>query len=333
MKRKKILLAFMFFISISLLSFGQEAVTEADSIAPPTPIEGTCYARSETPDKFIIEEKKLLVEEAKIQEKYIPAEYDTIRQQILIRQSYDKIVTYEAEFDTVMIEVKIKDKSKVIEEKYKTVFESETINTAKEGGDSEKKGRWLTVKMKDCTSPNPKDCETQKWIADKSEYNITTKEVFIQASWADTIESGSTIKIPTIVQTKPARIEKIFIPAEYETIEKIVLKRHARKILVEIPPIYKTAKIKKLVEKGGKPIWVEVMCPESLNEIVISQVQLALKGRKFYTGAISGRLDKPTTDALEQFQKENYLPLGKLNKQTIEALGFNYSIFKKPMED
>jgi hypothetical protein len=332
MERKKILLAFMFFISISLFSFGQATVTKTDSIAPPAPIEGTCYARSETPDKFIIEEKEKMVEEAKIQEKYIPAEYDTIRQQILIRQSYDKIVTYEAEFDTVMMEVKIKDKSKVIQEKYKTVFESDEMNTAKGGGDV-KKGRWQTVKMKDCTSPNPKDCETQKWVADKPEYNITTKEVFVQASWADTVESGSTIKIPKIVQTKAARVEKIFVPAEYETIEKVALKRHARKVLIEIPPKYKTVKIKKLIEKGGKPIWVEVMCPESLNEIVISQVQLALKGRKFYKGSISGRLDKATLAALEKFQKESSLPLGKLNKQTIEALGFNYSIFKKPMED
>jgi hypothetical protein len=187
--------------------------------------------------------------------------------------------------------------------------------------------------MKDCTSPNPKDCETKKWVADKPEYNITTKEVFIQASWADTVENGSTIKIPKIVQTKSARIEKIFIPAEYETIEKVVLKRHARKVLVEIPPKYKTIKTKKLIEKGGKPIWVEVMCPESLNEIVISQVQLALKGRKFYKGPISGRLDKATLTALEKFQKDSSLPLGKLNKQTIEALGFNYSIFKKPLEE
>ncbi|MGB0863396.1 MAG: peptidoglycan-binding domain-containing protein [Saprospiraceae bacterium] len=329
MKHTKILLTFIFFIGISQLSFSQGTATKADSTSPPTPIEGTCYARSETPDKFIIEEKQKMVEEAKTQEKYIPAEYDTIRQQVLIRQSYDKMVTYEAEFDTIMMEVQIKDKSKVIEEKYRTVFEADKINTPKGGG--KEKGRWQTIRIKDCNSPNPKDCEMRKWVADKSEYNITTKEVFIQASWADTVESGATVKIPKIIQTKPARIEKIFVPAEYETIEKVALRKHARRIMVEIPPKYKTVKTKKLIEKGGKPIWVEVMCPASLNEIVISQVQLALKGRKVYKGAISGVLDKSTLTALEKFQKDNSLPVGKLNKQTIEALGFNYSIFKKPM--
>ena len=317
------------FIFVSTISFAQKPPSSSED-EPPQPTEGVCFAKSVTPDKFKVVEEQVMVEEAKTEEVFIPAKYDTVKQQVLVRQAYHKIVTHEAKFDTVFLEIKTKDKSKVIQEKYKTIFEVERIADAE--NTTKSTGEWVKVQIPNCNSLNPKDCETMRWVEKRPEFDIKQKEVFVGAEWADTSEQGASTTIQQIKQVKPARIERIFVPAEYETIEKVVLQRHARKKLVEIPAKYKTVKTKKLVEKGGKMVWVEVLCPESLNEIVISQVQLALKGRRMYKGDISGNLDTSTQKALEKFQNEMSLPVGKLDRRTIEALGFNYVIFSKPLD-
>lgn len=327
MKHEKILLTTLF-LCWTCSIFAQK-FAKGDTIMPP-PTSGVCYAKSVTPDKFKIIEEQVIIEAAKTTEEFVPAIYDTLQQRLLIRKAYEKIVTYEAEFDTIMVKVKVKDKSRVIEEKYKTVF---NVKKKPNADGSEKNGEWVTVKIPNCNSPNPKDCETLQWVEKKQEYDISTKEVFVAATWADSSGESESILVPKVVQRRPARVERIFVPADYKVVEKAVLKKHARKILVEIPPKYKTVKKKKLVEKGGKQVWVEILCPSSLNEIVISQVQLALKGRKYYKGGISGLLDKETQAAIEKFQNENSLPIGKLDRDTIEALGFNYVIFKEPFSE
>ena len=296
---------------------------------PPQPTAGVCFAKSVTPDKFKIVEEQLMVAPAQTKEEFVAAVYDTVKQQVLVRQAYNKIVTHEAIFDTSYITINTKDKSKVIQENYKTIFEVEK-KAVPEG--ETLGGKWVKTQIPNCNSPNPKDCETMRWIETRAEFDINQKEVFVKAEWADTMEQGQTKQIQQIKQVKPARIERVFVPAKYEYIDKIALKRHARRILVEVPPKYKTVKTKKLIEKGGKKVWVEVLCPESLNEIVISQLHLALKGRKMYNGDISGKMNNGTQEALEKFQRELSLPVGRLDRKTIEALGFNYVIFSKPLD-
>ena len=51
-----------------------------------------------------------------------------------------------------------------------------------------------------------------------------------------------------------------------------------------------------------------------------------------YNGDISGKMNNGTQEALEKFQRELSLPVGRLDRKTIEALGFNYVIFSKPLD-
>lgn len=315
-------------VMFSFSLFAQKPPSNTED-EPPQPTVGVCFAKSVTSDKFKIMEEQLLVAPPETKEEFVAAIYDTIKRQILIRQGYNRIVTHEAKFDTSYITISTKDKSRVIQEKYKTIFEVEKKPMPK--GENVG-GKWVKTKIPNCSSPNPKDCETMRWVETRQEFDISQKKVFVNAEWADTMEQGQTKELLQIKQVKRARIERIFVPAKYEYLNKVVLKRHARRVLVEVPAKYKTVKMKKIVEKGGKKVWVEVLCPESLNEIVVSQVQLALKGRKMYNGDISGRMDTPTQQALEKFQKEISLPVGRLDRQTIEALGFNYVIFSKPLD-
>ena len=60
-----------------------------------------------------------------------------------------------------------------------------------------------------------------------------------------------------------------------------------------------------------------VVSPEDIRE-----AQEALKSRGFDPGAVSGRMDAKTQDALRDFQKQNDLPAtGVLDPKTAEKLG------------
>ena len=194
----------------------------------------------------------------------------------------------------------------------------------------EKDGRWVKVKIPNCYSANEEDCYSMQWVSNKPQY--TTQQYLKEVKLDKEVIEAEYEIMKKLVLKKKARVEQVYVPAEYKTIQKSVLIKHARKKIVNIPARYRNIKEKKLVKKGGDLQWVEVICPDALTEIVVSQVQLALKGREFYDGSINGKLDPSTQSALEEYQKQNNLPVGKLDKHTIEALGFNYVIFSKPVK-
>lgn len=305
------------------------AQSPIDSLRPPA-IAGKCFAKSITPDKYQVTTQQQLVTPAQFTEKYIPAEYDTLEQTLQITPAYYRMVPYPAEFDTIMVNVRVKDDSRVIEERYAVVREVKKVPSGTNG--NEEGGQWMEVTIPGCESPNPDDCKTLRWVSATDEYNVTDKQTFVRGTWADTVERGTIVQVPKVIQVKPPRVERVYVPAEYRTIKKAVLRRHARKIITETPAVYQEVRTKQLVEKGGERVWVEIICPEAMSEIVISQVQLALKSREYYDGNISGRFDASTIRALEAFQRDEELPIGKLDKDTIKALGFNFTVFSKPSE-
>ena len=74
--------------------------------------------------------------------------------------------------------------------------------------------------------------------------------------------------------------------------------------------------------------WIEVIAFEKLDEILIQQIQLALKGRNTYKDNINGTWTPKTQDALEHFQIKNDLYVGQLDKGTLEKLGFSFSLLR-----
>lgn len=315
--------------TLLVASLGIQLRAQSDSLRPPA-IAGKCFAKSVTPDKYRVTTTRQIIKPAEYVEKYIPAEFDTLEQTLQISPAYYRMVPHPAVFDTIMVNVRVKDDSRVVEERYAIIREVKKVPSTT-GKDADG-GQWVEVSIPGCESPNPDDCKTLRWVSATQEYNVSDKQTFVRGTWADTVERGEITQVPKIIQVKPPSVERVYVPAEYRTIKKAVLRRHARKIITEIPAQYKDVRTKQLVEKGGERVWVEIICPEAMNEIVISQVQLALKSREYYNGNITGRFDAETIRALEAFQRDEELPIGKLDKDTIKALGFNFTVFSKPSE-
>ena len=75
-----------------------------------------------------------------------------------------------------------------------------------------------------------KDCKYEIWVPESPEYDVETITNYLGAVWDKNEISAIHIQIPRIIEKKPARTEWIFIPAEYETIEKYMLRKRAKMV-------------------------------------------------------------------------------------------------------
>lgn len=159
---------------------------------------------------------------------------------------------------------------------------------------------------------------------------------------ANISKSYADVKVETL-QYKAAKQTKV-IPAQYTTINRRMEAQPAKITERSVPPQYRTETVqtnnrqyaepkifpaksktvekKVMEEKGGELVEVEYL--KNPSSEVISQVQTKLKAQDFYQGAISGILDAPTLTALSIYQNEKSLPIGLLNRETLDQMGVNY---------
>ena len=114
------------------------------------------------------------------------------------------------------------------------------------------------------------------------------------------------------------------IPAQFGSISKRVLKTPASTRSIEIPAEYTTITKRNLVRKGGFTEWKEVLCPENVTGYTTRQIQTALNDRGYDAGPLDNVMGARTKAALAKFQKDNGLPVGNLNFETLKALGVRY---------
>ena len=114
------------------------------------------------------------------------------------------------------------------------------------------------------------------------------------------------------------------IPAEYSTRSFRTVKAPAATREIEIPAEYATVTKRKLVKKGGFTEWREVLCGDQVTSEKIRSIQRALRDRGYDPGPIDNILGVQTKAALTKFQKDNGLPIGQLDKETLKQLGVKY---------
>ena len=78
------------------------------------------------------------------------------------------------------------------------------------------------------------------------------------------------------------------------------------------------------MKKGGFTEWREVLCNYQVTTAVVQQVQAALKSRGYDPGPVDNVMGTRTKAALTKFQKDNGLPVGQMDTETMKALGIKY---------
>ena len=119
-------------------------------------------------------------------------------------------------------------------------------------------------------------------------------------------------------------IRTIEIPAEYASRSFRKLASPAATRAIEVPAEYSTVTRRNLVKKGGFTEWREVLCGDKVTGYTVRQIQDALKARGYDSGPSDNIMGSRTKAALVKFQKDNNLPVGQLDLQTLKALGVQY---------
>ena len=86
---------------------------------------------------------------------------------------------------------------------------------------------------------------------------------------------------------------------------------------------YEMRTIDVVVSEEGKSEWYETVCTNELRIGFVWQVQDALTEAGVFEDLRTGILDEATKSALATFQRREKLPVGSLNKPTVEALGLD----------
>lgn len=187
-----------------------------------------------------------------------------------------------------------------------------------------------------------------------AEYASVSKRQLKTASTVREIEIPAEYKSIDVLKIKtPATTRVIEIPAEFKTIVKRIrigcpegyadngddctraveipgeyASRSYKKVKtptqvkeVEVPAEYATFTKKTLIKQGGNTVWKEVLCENQITGYTILAIQRALKNRNYDIGNFDQILGPQTKAALTQFQKDNGLPVGQLDIDTLNLLG------------
>ncbi len=200
--------------------------------------------------------------------------------------------------------------------------------------------KYKTIQLKELI--NAGQC-VQKEIP--AQYKTITVQRIVDKTGIPSSKIKKTYKKVSVKKIKrKARCKKIPVDAQYELIQTVIFPDKTvtlpsnvpEEILVDIkkfepqkiellnytPPKLEKIKQKKLIEKGGKKQKVKALANPT--EDVIKQIQTKLSSSGHYKNAITGRLDAATWTALSYYQNENALPIGAIDKETLDKMGIKY---------
>ena len=113
------------------------------------------------------------------------------------------------------------------------------------------------------------------------------------------------------------------IPAAYETVTEQTMVtpeiRDATGTLVSPAAYQSVARLRVLRER--RDIWFTAPCPDAVTPEYLATLQRALKARGYYTQALTGAMDRDTTEALRHYQADHGLDSPLLSLAAARQLG------------
>ncbi len=315
MRNLRSLLLALICVAVSTYSFAQ-----VSGDLPPNAVSGKCYAKCLIPDQYETVTEQILLKEASTRIEVVPAVYTTDEEQVVVKEAYRVLEVVPASFTTQTEQIMVKEPSERLEyvpPVYETVTEQVLVAPAST--------KWTKGRAsRSCLSANPEDCKVWCLTEVPAQYKTVTKQVLKAPATTRSIPIPAEYKtITRAVTQSPAQTREREVPAEYRNVRRQKLQSPATTRDVEVPAEYSTITTKKLVRTGGFTDWVEVLCNAKVTASKVAEIQQALNARG-YNVAITNAMDTATSNALKSFQNENGLPAGNLNIETLKALGVSH---------
>lgn len=222
---------------------------------------GKCYKQCIQAEKYDTITQQVLVKETEKRIVVEQAVYDTVYQKVLEKEGFVALNVIPAEYTTAEIEVVMEPAS--MEYNYAPpVFETQEEYVILEPARYEWKKR---ISDKGCfDNKNIEDCVVWCWEVIPPRLDTLFEQIVKQH--AKPVE----VFVPAIVKRftktmvlKPASLERKVVPPTYRTVPILKLVSPARIIEEEIPAEYQTITTYKKIEGSGFLEWVEIDCEQT----------------------------------------------------------------------
>lgn len=298
----------------TLLASLQQAPVD-DSLLPPNPQPGECYARVVIPAVYKTEQQTVEVASADQRIDVVPGRYEWVEEQVLVKEAHTHIEVVPATYKTVTEQVLVQEAATRLEKipaRYETVTEQILIKPAHTIW---KKGRGPIERIDAATG------EIMCLVEVPAEYQTVTRQVLAE----------------------PEQIREVEIPAQYTTVEQRMIDTPETTREVVTPAVYETVRVKRLAEAPSQRVvdipaqyetvsqrvkvadarleWRSILCETNTHPGIVTDIQQALNSRGYNPGPIDGVIGRETMAAVEAYQQANQLPVGQLTIQTLKSLG------------
>ena len=289
-----------------------------NSLFPPNPVAGQCYARVLTPATFRTVSEKIVTREASERFEVTAARYDIVEETVLVREASSELEVIPATYEVVQERVLVKPASKTIAEipaTYETVAEQvvdKPAHTIWKKGSSAFGGNVLSQTTTDTG-------EVMCLVEVPASYKTVSKRVLTSPARTDVTEIPAeyTTVSKRVVKTPPSTRE-IIIPAQYDTVQVTKLVAPAAEKKIAIPATYDVlARDEKVSDEQLE--WRQVMCEVNMTRSNVMALQSALKERGYYRIGVDGIIGEQTLAAARAFAAANDLPAGS-NYITIDVI-------------
>ena len=282
---------------------------------PPNAKKGECYARVLIPAQYETLTEQVLDREAAERIEIIPAEYTYEEQTVLTREASERIEVIPATYKTVTETIEVepaRTELKTIPARYENVTERVLV---REAYTTWKKGTGPITRVDEATG------EIMCLVEVPAEYKtVVRKELKTPARTEEVFVPAKTRQVTKRVLDQQATTRTIPVPAQYDTVRVRKLVRPAQERRVPIQATYNTVtKQRKITDERLE--WREILCETNTTRDVIRRVQVALRQAGYNPGGADGVLGVQTMRALQSYQQSNGLPSGQLTMATIRRLG------------
>jgi hypothetical protein len=235
-------------------------------------------------------------EEGYVREIVIPAQYATIKTQVIDQPAKVREVDVPATYKTVthrVVDTPASTSEVVIPAVYKTI----------------------TREVLD------KPASTRE-VKIPAQFQTVTRQV------VETAPSSREIPVPAKMQTlsarvvdQPASVREELVPAVYKTVSRQVVDQPATTREVDVPAQYETlTRTVKVAEASMQ--WRSILCETNATPSKLREIQQALMTAGYNPGPVDGVIRAQTMQAVNAYQTAKGLPVDAyLNLETVKALG------------
>lgn len=318
---------------------------------------GGCFVEYYSEAQYKSETQRVLVQEASQKIAILPAEYESVDERVLVKEASTEVVDVPAVYRTVSESVLVEPARSVwqsdcgiletvadstgevlclveLSARYETLTKT-VLDSASATKTINIPAVYETIKVERLVRPASEqrsnvpakytNVERQVkvsepvffWLAKGETADVNAKATGREICLTERLAEFDTVNKEVV--KKVAAVESSVVPARYQTVKVQKLMKAATERRIVIPARTKTV-TSQLELAPAKLEWRQVLCESNMNPEIITSIQRALKREGYSPGRIDGIVGPATVKAMEAYQADQGIDRGGITYEALQLL-------------